>query len=412
VPERAPAAAQPLARLPALDEQTRLSLPDIAGPLVQWQQVSGRHELPWQLSRDPYRVWLSEIMLQQTQVTTVMGYYERFLARFPDVDALAAATLDEVLALWAGLGYYSRARNLHRCAQAVVTQHAGQFPSQAHQLAELPGIGPSTAAAIASFCFGERVAILDGNVKRVLSRVLAFDGDLAQGAQEKALWARAQALVPANAADMPAYTQGLMDLGASLCATRTPQCEACPLARLCRARAAGTQGQYPVKTRKLVRRALASWCLWVRQDDAVWLQQRPDSGVWSGLWSLPLFDDEPALRRAVQALGASVPVPPSGIRVSAPSALTVRERGPQSDWLDEHLEPEPDSLGLWTLPSFLHVLTHRDWTLHPRLLELEAGPPDGPRPTLVAALGPGRWVAHQDLPGVGLPAPMRRLLTP
>src|SRR6201985_1247873 len=183
--------------------------------VIAWQRSHGRAGLPWQLTRDPYRVWLSEIMLQQTQVTTVLGYYERFLQRFPTVAALAAAPSEDVLALWSGLGYYARARNLHRCAQAVVAQHGGAFPRSAAQLATLPGIGRSTASAIAAFCFGERVAILDGNVKRVLTRVLGFAGDLASSAQERALWDRATALLPPEGqrADIARYTQGVMDLG-------------------------------------------------------------------------------------------------------------------------------------------------------------------------------------------------------
>ena len=171
--------------------------------VIAWQRSHGRSGLPWQLTRDPYRVWLSEIMLQQTQVTTVLGYYERFLQRFPTVTALAAAPSEDVLALWSGLGYYARARNLHRCAQAVVAEHGGEFPRSAAQLAELPGIGRSTAAAIASFCFGERVAILDGNVKRVLTRVLAYERDIAQAASEKALWAIASDLLPVAPAGEP-----------------------------------------------------------------------------------------------------------------------------------------------------------------------------------------------------------------
>ncbi|HSV44995.1 MAG TPA: A/G-specific adenine glycosylase, partial [Ramlibacter sp.] len=188
--------------------------------LVRWQQAHGRHGLPWQGTRDPYRVWLSEIMLQQTQVSAVLGYYDRFLERFPGVASLAAAPLDAVLGLWSGLGYYSRARNLHRCAQLVVSQHGGSFPAEAVQLQALPGIGRSTAAAIAAFCFGERVSILDGNVRRVLTRLLAFESDLAQAASERVLLAQAQALVPRQAARMPAYTQGLMDLGATVCLPR------------------------------------------------------------------------------------------------------------------------------------------------------------------------------------------------
>ena len=183
-----------------------------AARVIDWQRTHGRHALPWQGTRDPYRVWLSEIMLQQTQVATVLGYYERFLQRFPDVRSLAAAPLDEVFALWSGLGYYSRARNLHRCAQAVVAEHGGRFPASSEALAQLPGIGRSTAAAIAAFCFGERVAILDGNVKRVLTRALGFDGDLANAAQERLLWNEATRLLPASGVE--SYTQGLMDLKA------------------------------------------------------------------------------------------------------------------------------------------------------------------------------------------------------
>ena len=173
-------------------------MPGFARRVIDWQRIHGRHRLPWQRTRDPYRVWLSEIMLQQTQVATVLGYYERFLARFPDVRALAAAPLDDVLAAWSGLGYYSRARNLHRCAVLVVAEHGGEFPASSEALARLPGIGRSTAAAIAAFCFGERAAILDGNVKRVLTRLLGFDGDLAEARSERALWLQATALLPAG----------------------------------------------------------------------------------------------------------------------------------------------------------------------------------------------------------------------
>ncbi|HEX5390341.1 MAG TPA: helix-hairpin-helix domain-containing protein, partial [Burkholderiaceae bacterium] len=173
--------------------------PALFARLVAWQRTHGRSHLPWQHTRDPYRVWLSEIMLQQTQVVTVLGYYERFLARCPTVADLAAAPADEVMALWSGLGYYSRARNLHACAQQVVARFGGVFPSTSAELQTLPGIGPSTAAAIAAFCFGERISIMDGNVKRVLSRALGFDRDLAQAANERALSALAQALVPADA---------------------------------------------------------------------------------------------------------------------------------------------------------------------------------------------------------------------
>ena len=243
-------------------EAAAASDPSFATRLIDWQRSHGRHTLPWQNTRDPYRVWLSEIMLQQTQVSTVLGYYDRFLQRFPDVAALAAATLDDVFALWSGLGYYSRARNLHACAQAVVAQHGGRFPASSAALMTLPGIGRSTAAAIAAFCFGERVAILDGNVKRVLTRVLAFDGDLAETKQERALWAEATALLPERGIE--SYTQGLMDLGATLCTQRAPSCLLCPVQPLCAAAAAGTPQRYPVKTRKLKRGTREQVWLWLQ----------------------------------------------------------------------------------------------------------------------------------------------------
>jgi A/G-specific adenine glycosylase len=333
----------------------------IAARVVAWQRTHGRHALPWQATRDPYRVWLSEVMLQQTQVATVLGYYERFLARFPDVSALAAAPLDDVLAAWSGLGYYSRARNLHRCAQVVVAEHGGAFPRSAAALAALPGIGRSTAAAIAAFCFGERVAILDGNVKRVLTRVLGFDADLAQAAHERALWQRAAELLPAR--DIEAYTQGLMDLGAGVCTPRAPQCLLCPLAGACAARRADDAERYPVKTRRLVRSRRESWWLWLQWRGCVWLQQRPPTGVWAGLWTLPLFDDEQRALALARGLG---------------------------------VEPEHGA-------PIEHALTHFDWVLHPRRAVLARRPAD-------RLLGEGRWVTGDELAGVALPAPLRRLL--
>ncbi|MBP6778419.1 MAG: A/G-specific adenine glycosylase [Piscinibacter sp.] len=333
-----------------------------AARLIAWQRSAGRNDLPWQGTRDPYRVWLSEIMLQQTQVATVLPYYARFVLRFPDVQALAAASQDDVLALWSGLGYYGRARNLHRCAQTVVAEHGGCFPRSAAGLQALPGIGRSTAAAIAAFCFGERVAILDGNVKRVLTRVLGFDGDLAEAAHERALWAEATTLLPARG--IARYTQGLMDIGATVCSARAPDCAACPLAGDCHARRAGDPARYPVKTRRLVRGARENWWLWLEWRGRVWLEQRPPRGVWAGLWTLPLLDDEAAAAAAAHALGAT---------------------------------PEQ-------LPTIRHALTHFDWTLHPRRARLARKPADG------AALARGRWVARDDLASIALPAPLRKLL--
>jgi len=337
--------------------------------LIQWQRSHGRHALPWQNTRDPYRVWLSEIMLQQTQVATVLGYYERFLQRFPDVATLAAAPLDDVLALWSGLGYYSRARNLHRCAREVVQLPDGAFPRSSEELARLPGIGRSTAAAIAAFCFGERVAILDGNVKRVLTRVLAFDGDLAQGANERALWAQASELLP-EGDGIEAYTQGLMDLGATLCLAREPSCLLCPVQPLCIAAGTQTQSRYPVKSRKLKRSAREHVWLWLRWRDRIWLVQRPQSGVWAGLWSLPELGSTESL------VAASASWPGKGE----------------------------------ALPSFKHVLTHLDWTLHPRRWTFPPHTAPKAIDAIVSAWPAGRWFDIDEALTAGLPAPLRKLL--
>ena len=333
-----------------------------AAAVVRWQKQHGRHGLPWQGTRDPYRVWLSEVMLQQTQVGTVLAYYARFLERFPSVQTLAAAPLDEVLAQWSGLGYYSRARNLHRCAQVVVAEHGGHFPANAAALAELPGIGRSTAAAIAAFCFGERVAILDGNVKRVLSRALGFGGDLAKAAELEALWQQAEALLPAREVDV--YTQGLMDLGATLCTLRKPDCTRCPRAVRCVAQASGTPEAWPVKTRKLKRGARENALLLLQRGPEVWLHQRPATGVWAGLWTPPLFESSTALEET-----------------------TVRWPG-QGAWL----------------PTLQHTLTHFDWTLHPLHWHWPT------RSKATVPLAEGRWITLPDARALGLPAPVRRLL--
>jgi A/G-specific adenine glycosylase len=355
--------------LSTLRQTARTSkLPGFAARVVRWQRRHGRHGLPWQNTRDPYRVWLSEIMLQQTQVTTVLGYYGRFLERFPDVNALAAAPLDDVLSLWSGLGYYSRARHLHRCAQAVVSEHNGRFPGSSVQLAQLPGIGRSTAAAIAAFCFGERVAILDGNVKRVLTRVLGFKGDLAEAAQERELWAQAAGLLPSKGIEP--YTQGLMDLGATLCEARTPQCPRCPLREVCVAAKTSTQQHYPVKTRRLRRGQREHVWLWLRWRGRLWLVQRPGSGIWAGLWSLPEFDTPADFENASAGW-------PGGA---------------------EHL------------PSVKHTLTHLDWTLHPVRWTLPARTGAVRVAALVGAWPSGRWFSNEDALAAGLPAPLRKLL--
>jgi len=353
-------------------------LANFAALLIRWQRQAGRRGLPWQDTRDPYRVWLSEVMLQQTQVSTVLGYFPRFLARFPDVRSLAEAPADDVLALWSGLGYYSRARNLHRCAQAVVAEHAGVFPADAQALQALPGIGASTAAAIAAFCHGERISILDGNVRRVLTRLLAFDGDLSLSAAQRELWALAQNLLPPapQGDDMSAYTQGLMDLGATVCTRSRPQCERCPVRALCRAAQTGTVAQYPVKTRTQKRRHESWWLLVLRDgagaDPLIWLERRPTRGIWAGLHCTPVFESEAAAH-------AATPVD-----------------------LAPGLRPE-----LRALPTVAHSLTHRELRLHPVLVDL-------PSVALAAQMHmhtQGQWVPVTRLETVGLPAPVRQLLT-
>lgn len=341
------------------------AIDSFARALIRWQAAHGRHDLPWQATQDPYHVWLSEIMLQQTQVVTVRDYFTRFLQRFPDVTALAQAPLDDVLGLWSGLGYYSRARNMHLCAQRVMTLYGGVFPNNAAQLATLPGIGPSTAAAVASICFGERVAILDGNVKRVLTRYLGFDGDLASSVNEHSLRQEAIRLLPEHdlAKSMPRYTQAIMDLGATVCMARKPACSACPLHGQCRAEALASPEAFPVKTRKLKRTAQTLWLLWAMSEDgAVWLSQRPTPGVWAGLYCLPLFDDRDTVLAAVPAL----------LRGNLHDEDVVK-----------------------------HVLTHKDLYLHPVRVVL----PRGLSPEV-----PGTWIEAGHWPQLGLPAPIRKLL--
>jgi A/G-specific adenine glycosylase len=334
---------------------------DFADRVVRWQAAHGRCDLPWQGTRDPYRVWLSEIMLQQTQVATVIGYYARFLARFPHVRALAAAEPDEVLALWSGLGYYSRARHLHRCAQMVAREHGGVFPQSAAELQKLPGIGRSTAAAIAAFCFGERAAILDGNVRRVLTRVLGFGADLVQAANERALWRQAQQLLPQTDVQlaMPRYTQGLMDLGATVCLAKNPQCDRCPLADLCVARRQGDPQRYPVRTRQIKRRVEAWWLLlYLDGGRRCWLAPRPPRGIWAGLYCPPV---------QMQPVGSDV-------------------LGSNAD--------------VKALAVVTHALTHRELQLHPVVIR-GAEPSSSPQ---------GAWFGHDEWQRLGLPAPIRRLL--
>jgi len=269
-----------------LTEFDQLADPTFSRAVIDWQRSHGRHTLPWQNTTDAYRVWLSEIMLQQTQVAAVLGYYARFLERFPTVHALAEAPAEDVMAHWSGLGYYTRARNLHACAKRVVADYDGVFPSDPALLADLPGIGRSTAAAIAAFSGGVRAAIMDGNVKRVFARVFGIDAYPGIKPVEDALWRRAEALLPEDGG-IESYTQGLMDLGATLCTRSRPDCGRCPLQARCVAFATGRTAELPVRKPKKTTPEKRTAMLVLIDRGEVLLEQRPQTGIWGGLLSLP-----------------------------------------------------------------------------------------------------------------------------
>jgi len=338
----------------------------IATRLVEWQKQYGRHGLPWQSTRDPYRVWLSEIMLQQTQVATVLPYYATFLSAFPNVTALAQAPEQKVMSLWAGLGYYARARNLHACAKAVVQHWGGSFPNTAAALATLPGIGPSTAAAIAAFCFGERISILDGNVKRVLARYFAIEGDPSKKAVETQLWDKARKEVPSEAQArkdpliMTPYTQGLMDLGATVCTRNKPDCRRCPLQKGCEAYRQGRTQEFPTAKARKVLPEKSTTMLIVHCKGKLMLEQRPLQGIWGGLWSLPELSSETNSQQYFVSKNIAI--------------------------------KEPQKLA-----SFVHAFTHFKLIIHPVLIE--------------AKKNHSSWVKVYDIAQYGLPTPVKKILT-
>ena len=336
-----------------------------AARIVAWQRRHGRHDLPWQGSRDPYRIWLSEIMLQQTQVATVLPYYERFLAAFPDVATLAAAPIDRVLEQWAGLGYYRRAHHLHAAARMVVERHAGAFPADADALAALPGIGRSTAAAIAAFAFGVRGAILDGNVKRVLARHRAIEGFPGEAAVERRLWTLAETLLPARAIER--YTQGLMDLGATVCTRTAPRCAACPVAVDCVARREGRVDRLPSPRPRRTLPHRETRVLLIEHAGEFLFERRPPTGIWSGLWSLP------------------------ELPVDGDVAEALRDRF------------GVDAIAIEALAPIEHAFTHFRLTIRP--LRVTA------RRLRARVESPGHvWLARDDALGAALPAPIGRLL--
>jgi len=340
-----------------------------ADRVIRWQLHSGRHSLPWQATQDAYRIWLSEIMLQQTQVAAVLSYYSRFLERFPTLSVLAAATLDEVMPFWAGLGYYSRARNLWACAREIQVRYGGQFPSDPALLEALPGIGRSTAGAIAALAFGRRAAILDGNVRRVLSRVFGIEGDLTQGTVLREAWSLAEDLLPRGDGIGP-YTQGLMDLGATVCTRARPRCEACPLASDCIARIEDRIRDLPQARRRAARPTREQRWLVLRQASSIWLERRPERGIWGGLWSLPELE-----------LGADV-------------MQSIRHRG---------LNPK----GLQDLPVIEHGFTHFVLRAYPIEVEVQGGSPDY---AVQTAPPHGQWLDLDEATSKALPKPVADLL--
>jgi A/G-specific adenine glycosylase len=333
--------------------------------VIAWQVRAGRHDLPWQRDRDPYRIWLSEIMLQQTQVAAVVPYFERFVARFPRLSDLAQADEDSVLQLWSGLGYYARARNLRHAARRIMEEHGGRFPKRFEEIAALPGVGRSTAGAIVVFAFGGRHPILDGNVKRVLARYFGVDGYPGNKTVERALWARAERELPRQ--DTRAYTQGLMDLGATLCTRARPRCGQCPLAADCVARCQNRVAELPAPRPRSALPQRATRMLLLVRGGEVLLEKRIPAGVWGGLWSLPeLPDHEDAAYAARARFGALI----------------------------ERWQP---------LPAVAHGFTHFRLDIHPLLCEVRTV-------ETRAALPGSLWLPLEEAIDAAVPAPVRRIL--
>jgi len=366
--------------VPAISPDTAVP-PDFGARVVTWQRTHGRHDLPWQNTRDPYRIWLSEIMLQQTQVSAVIGYYERFVSRLPTVAALAAAPSDEVMALWAGLGYYSRARNLHRCAMQVMSEHGGVFPTDPAVLATLPGIGRSTAAAVAAFSAGVRSPILDGNVKRVFARFFGIHGHPGERAIETRMWLLAEQALPApgpaQADDMVAYTQGMMDLGATLCSRGKPGCladaQACPLSADCVARRDGLTAVLPTPKPRAAIPERSTVMVMMRRGREVLLRLRPDSGVWGGLWSLP---EMPVV---------SVPFDAEAAEDDALAQAAAWGQPVRAEFVGE----------------LTHVFTHFRLLIRAIRVDITGDVPGS---------ADARWLSLDDLDALGTPAPVRKLL--
>ena len=337
---------------------------DFAHRLLSWFDDHGRKDLPWQVD-DPYRVWVSEIMLQQTQVRTVIPYYERFMQRFPDVEALADAPLDAVLDHWSGLGYYARARNLHKAAIVIRDDYHGVFPDRFDDVCALPGIGPSTAGAILSLAFGQRHAILDGNVKRVLARHRAIGGWPGRSAVGKALWVAAESNTPRER--VGDYTQAIMDLGATVCTRSRPRCDLCPVHADCTALAEAAIDQYPGRKPKKARPLKSTTMVLAVNDGAVYLERRPPTGIWGGLWSLPEL-----------------------------------ERGEVADWCEDKLAAAGSNTVSWGV--LRHSFSHYDLDIQPVVVHID----DASRK--VADCSDATWHRLDASPPGGIAAPVQKLI--
>lgn len=333
--------------------------------LVSWYRQHGRKHLPWQQQKSPYKTWLSEIMLQQTQVATVIPYFRRFIERFPDVQSLADAPLDDVLHLWTGLGYYARARNLHKAAQTIVAEHGGCFPETFEQVVALPGIGRSTAGAVLSLSLGKHFPILDGNCKRVLSRFAAISGWPGEKSVEQKLWQLAEQVTPA--ATVAEFNQAMMDLGASLCSRSKPRCAECPVKLKCQASLRGEPQLYPGKKPKKALPERQSYWLILMAEQQILLQQRPASGLWGGLYGFLEFASE-------------------------------QER---QSYCDSHALK---SVTEEALPAFRHTFSHFHLWINPLIIRLKAIPP------VVQEQSAAQWFTIDAMPQVGLSAPARLLL--
>ena len=341
-----------------------------ADQTLDWFDQHGRKHLPWQQNRTAYRVWVSEIMLQQTQVTTVIPYYERFMASFPSVFELAGATQDEVLNHWAGLGYYARGRNLHKCAQAVVDLHQGMFPNTVDALVELSGIGRSTAGAIISLSSGARAVILDGNVKRVLARYHGVEGWSGKTSVANVLWDHAETHTPEKRCDD--FNQAMMDLGATLCTRSKPACERCPLKAQCFAYAEDKQTEFPhKKPKKTIPVKTTQWLVVRNPQGHIYLEQRPQQGIWGGLWSFPEIATEEDGRAACNAKHGSV-------------------------------------ASYETAESFRHTFSHYHLDIHPTLLTLEASNVSAQQQ--IRSDNQSCWFTAEQLSAVGVPAPVEKFI--